>query len=371
MTSPLILTLQRTQLPSGRRLVEWLVVLSGLVLLATLAGCGKKGDPLPPLRFVPAPTQDLSIHQQGNILIFQMGYPQTTAAGQLLPGISGVEIFQFRINISDPNRLPTVDPRMFQGGAERMVTLTGPELTAAIAGNRIEAKLPLVEIPDDPALFVFGVRTVSDSGEASDTSNLVQVVLREAAAPPGDFRTTSTASGVQLDWQAPAGNRGDVVGYNIYRRDATSRAFGAPLESTPATATRFLDRAAEFGKVYIYSIRSVLSADPLVESAPATEREVDYRDRFAPAPPVRVLGLGEGGQARLVWEASPDRDVALFRIYRQDTPEGEFRRVAEVDTLEYLDTGLAPGTRFVYRVSSVDQVGNEGAPGNEVSVLVE
>ena len=341
-----------------------------LALFSTLVGCGKKGDPLPPLRFIPAPTQDLSIHQQGNLLIFQMGYPQTTASGQVLPGISAVEIWQFRTNISDPERLPTVDPRMFNGGAERMVSLTGPELTAAIAGDRLEAKLPLVEIPDEPELFVFGIRTVSDSGEASDTSNLVQLVLREAAPPPGDFRTTTTAAGVQVDWQQPAGEQ-EVVGYNIYRREATTRAFGPPIETTAANATRYLDREAEFDTLYIYSIRSVLSKQPLVESSPATEREVDYRDRFPPLPPVRILGLGEEGQARLIWEVGPDTDVALYRVYRQDSASGDFRQVAEIEALEYLDAGLTPGTRFVYRVSSVDDNGNEGPQSDDVSVLVE
>ena len=51
-----------------------------LALLTTLSvGCGKKGDPMPPLRNIPLTTSDLEIRQQGRVILFDMGYPTTTA----------------------------------------------------------------------------------------------------------------------------------------------------------------------------------------------------------------------------------------------------------------------------------------------------
>jgi hypothetical protein len=38
--------------------------------------------------------------------------------------------------------------------------------------------------------------------------------------------------------------------------------------------------------------------------------------------------------------------------------------------LEHLDTGLASGLTYVYRATAVDDAGNEGPPGDEVSVAV-
>lgn len=348
-----------------------LFVLASAFVISTLAisGCGKKGDPLPPLRYVPATIQDLSIHQQGNLLIFQMGYPQTTSTGLVLPGIDAVDIYELRVKIPNPEQIPEIDPRMFNG-AERLVSLTGPELVAAIAGDRFEAKLPLTDIPDDPELYAFGVRTVSSSGEVSDVSNLVQLVLRQPAPPPGSFETSATANGVLLTWEKP---NTQIAGYHVYKREATSRAFGLPLQRVSPDRTEYLDSEAEFGKAYIYTIRGIISAQPLIESSPAAEREIDFRDRFAPEPPVRVLALGEAGQARLVWEESPSKDTIGYKVYRQDTPESDFRSITEtpVDALEYIDLGLASGVRFLYRVSAVDGVGNEGPPSESVAAVVE
>jgi hypothetical protein len=108
-----------------------------------------------------------------------------------------------------------------------------------------------------------------------------------------------------------------------------------------------------------------------VESAAAIERELDYVDRFAPPPPPSLLALGEVERVRLVWEPSGAEDAAGYVLERRD-PGGEFRRITDAPllALEHLDTGLASGLTYVYRIRALDGVGNEGEPGAEVSVTV-
>jgi hypothetical protein len=119
-------------------------------------------------------------------------------------------------------------------------------------------------------------------------------------------------------------------------------------------------------------VRAVATLEPLVESAAAIEREIEYVDRFAPAPPTGLLALGESEQVRLVWERSPDADAIGYHLDRRD-PGGEFRRITAqpIAQLEHLDRGLARGLTYVYRISAVDGAGNEGTPGSEISVTVQ
>ena len=349
----------------GRRLCQYLAI-TGLMIAA---GCGKQGDPLPPLRYIPATTQDLNLHQQGNLLSFRMTYPQATATGQKLPGIELIEVYRLVAPVSDASRPPQIDERTYQSTAERLLTLRGPELQAAIVGDRIETRLPNREVLEGTELQAFAVRSVSTTGEASELSNIVSLVLSPPVSPPVFSAATATATGVELTWTA---GEGDVVGYNVYRRPADVRGYGEPIERITEAATTFLDRSARYGQRYFYTLRSVFSTTPLVESSPAADIEIDYQDRFAPAAPTGLLGLPEDGQVRLVWAASADTDTVGYLVYRAD-PASDFRALTSdpIADLEYVDSGLAAGVEFRYRVTAVDGVGNEGAPGDEVRVAPE
>jgi hypothetical protein len=164
----------------------------------------------------------------------------------------------------------------------------------------------------------------------------------------------------------------ELEGYRVYRRPAVSRAYGEPVARLSSSRASFLDESAVFGERYIYTVSAVVSRRPLVESALATEIEVDYQDRFPPAPPTDFLALAERGQVRLVWRPSPDSDVAGYRVERQD-PRSEFRTITDqpVTELELLDRGLVPGLTYRYRVRAVDVRGNEGAPGEEIEATAQ
>src|SRR5204863_712492 len=71
------------------------LLIAGVIATLGLAlGCGKQGPPLPPLRTVPAATQDLHVRQQGTRVLFELTYPKTTAGGQALDGVSAVEVWE-------------------------------------------------------------------------------------------------------------------------------------------------------------------------------------------------------------------------------------------------------------------------------------
>jgi hypothetical protein len=338
-------------------------------LAALLPACGKKAAPQPPLRLNPTAATDLTAHQQGMEIVFELEYPKTTVAGQVVPALESLVLLELTRPAPAPGEtLPPIDPREYAATARERLVIRESELASAVAGDRLLVRLLLPEIPATPVASTFAVRTVAAGGHASDLSNLVSVAPVTPPPAPASLDATPGADGVELTWAGIAG----AAGYNLYRRSAASRAYGPPLHEAPAGETRHLDTTARFGERYVYSVSAVASRAPRVESALAAEREVDYADRFGPPAPTGLVALPEGATVRLRWTASAAEDVAGYIVERQD-PAGEFHRATfePVSELEYQDSGLARGNRYLYRVSAVDKLGNVGPPSETVAADVQ
>ncbi|HET9213088.1 MAG TPA: hypothetical protein VFR03_21955, partial [Thermoanaerobaculia bacterium] len=188
-------------------------------------------------------------------------------------------------------------------------------------------------------------------------------------AAPQQVTATARGDGILVEWTPVAGT---VAGYNIYRRSSTERANAKPVHTAGPTEKSWLDNTAKFGNGYIYSVTALSQVQPPIESAIASEREVRYADRFPPPAPTEAVALAEAGRVRLVWRPSEAEDVAGYIVYRRSGEGGNFERVTPqpVVAAEYVDTAVAAGKTYVYRVTAVDQTGNESGPGNEVRAEV-
>ena len=335
-----------------------------------LAGCGRRGDPAPPLRAVPAPTTDLAVVQQGPRLLLSLGYPQTTAAGVALEGITALEVLEVTREASSEGQAAPMDPRQFTTAAKVTQRLAGADLTAATEGNRINVLVPLPAAPAGtaPQARYFAVRTYGKNNDASELSNVVAVVPKAPPASPQQITTTPRADGVLVEWSGVEG----AAGYNIYRRGAQERAHGKPLHTITGAERSWLDTSAAFGQSYIYAVTALSQLTPPIESAIASEREVRYQDRFAPPPPTELVALAETGRVRLVWRASEAEDVVGYIVYRRAGGDGGFERISAqpVENAEFTDTGAASGRTYTYRVTAVDAAGNESGPGGEIRTNV-
>lgn len=340
-----------------------------LAAVGVLAGCGKQGNPQPPLRAVPATTQDLKAHQQGTRVLLDFTYPKSTAVGTALAGLSAIEVYESLQPAPREGAPAPLEARIFTASAQLQQTLRGGDVGAATFGERLIIALPLPEPLEEPARArYYGVRTVGVDGDRSELSNLAALVPRKPPAAPSDVSATARPDGVFVEWTPVEG----VLGYGVYRRGAQERAYGAPLQLVPGADQRsWLDSTARFGQSYIYAVTSVIQPNPLIESAVTSEHEVRYIDRFAPAVPGDLVALAEPGQVRLVWRASEAADFAGYHVYRREE-DGDFQKVTQqpLPTPEFVDTGVAGGRTYGYRVTAVDQTGNESAPSPEVRAAV-
>lgn len=367
-----------------------LPALAALAILGGLAACGKKGDPAPPLRYVPQTTDQLAVAQRHLDLVLELPYPKTTAAGMALPGLDRVEVWEARRPVppagpgggaaaadveaaDDPpdeppstaappaapassSAPPPLDPRQFAALAELRTELAGAALSAAVIGERIVVALPIgPDFPPVPEAHYFAVRTVAAGDDRSEFSNQAVIVPRPPPSAPRGLAAEAGPGGVRLVWR---GDGPEVIGYDVFRRGSQERTFPAPLARLPAGAGEHFDDTARFGERYIYGVTAVAAREPTIESAIGSTVEVDYRDRFPPAAPAGLVALVEEGRVRLVWEAAEAADLAGYRVSRAAAGEG-FTPVGDLVTAaEWVDESVVAGTVYSWRVVSVDQSGN-------------
>lgn len=353
---------------TGRRIHLGVVCLFLLASLLVTAGCGNQGDPAPPLRSVPAATSDLKVRQQGNRLLLDFTFPQTTPAGMALGGITSVEVWEAVQPAPREGRPQPLDARIFQAAATQKLALGQQDVGPATFGNRILIPLPLPEpSPAAPQARYYAVRTTGPTGDRSDFSNQAAIVPGTPPAAPERLSVTARPDGVLVEWSGTEG----AAAYNVYRRGADERSLGQPIHSAGPQERSWLDNTARMGQSYIYGVTAVVGQYPLVESTVASEQEVRYQDRFPPPPPLELVALAEGGRVRLVWRATEAEDLAGYHVYRRGA-EGDFERVTAqpLQETEFVDPGVSPGQTYSYRVTAVDQLGNESGPGAEVRASV-
>ncbi|HTY39406.1 MAG TPA: hypothetical protein VMH23_19975 [Bacteroidota bacterium] len=84
-----------------------------------------------------------------------------------------------------------------------------------------------------------------------------------------------------------------------------------------------------------------------------------YEDRTPPAPPQGIRALALDNSVQLTWLASPEPDVAGYRVWYSDRYDGRYRILGSVGRTSFTDYDAKNGTKTYYGVSAYDYDGNE------------
>ena len=354
---------------------------SGVTLV--LLGCGAPGEPTPPSPPVPVAVTDLSAQQAGDAVQLTFTLPGKTITGDKLAEPPAVEILRgalkpdgtpdnnsFRVVYTIPGSL--IDNYTAEGHV-RFADSVPPEETRAHPG----------------AALAYRVRTRASRKRASADSNTVTVRVYPVPERIASVQSRATESAIELSWSAPVRTSGGdplpaFSGYHIYRSeldptsaDAASKDLTQAkwislltlLASSPTTSYR--DTFFDFGKTYLYVIRSVvLAGGNELESGDSAPVIVTPRDIFPPAAPQGLVaavlpGTAPGSlEVDLSWSINLETDLAGYRVYRSEEPgtRGQPLTPDLLPTPSYRDTSVLPGHRYWYSVTAVDRAGNESEP---------
>lgn len=297
-----------------------------MLLALGLGGCGKVGPPLPPIVAVPLPVDDLEVTQAGYDLRFEWTNPR---------------VYVDQTAVDDLTRAVL--------RADGGVVL---DVTAGPPGGRRSEILSGVRNRVGSAP-VFTVEVAGRGGDFSRPSPGVSLTILEVPGPISDLRAQVDEGVVSLQWEAPSENADLTDRLRVYRA-------GEVRAELPFSARGYEDSPYVAGESYTYRVVAVRSgAQGPVEGVSGPELNVLARDVRPPESPSGLTLRVENGQALLSWEAGAERDLAGYRVYRRDTPNGSFAGIGPAVVLAtgFTDDDYEPG--MAYTVTALDETGNE------------
>jgi hypothetical protein len=359
--------------------------------LLLVSGCGAPGEPTPPTPPVPVAIADLTAHQAGDGVELVFTLPSKSISGDKLTATPAIEILRGALKPDgqpDQKSFRVVDaiPGAMVGnylaaGHIHFADPISPEETKAHPGNSV----------------AYFVRTRVSQKRASAESNIFTARVFPVPESISSLQVQVTESAVKLSWAAPLRtSAGDplpaISGYHIYRGEIDPKTpaptskditlikwISPPALLGPSSTSSYDDTQFEFGKTYVYLVRSVIAEEGMeIESDNSAPSTMTVLDTFPPATPqglVAVLLPGAAPSSLVVdlsWSINLETDLAGYRVYRSEQ-EGARGQLITPDLLPVpavRDTSVEPGHRYWYTVTAVDRAGNESTPSNPVAIDV-
>jgi chitodextrinase/regulation of enolase protein 1 (concanavalin A-like superfamily) len=180
------------------------------------------------------------------------------------------------------------------------------------------------------------------------------------SVPPNLRVTGTTGSTVALAWSPSVDSGGaGLAGYRIFRNGSI-----VPIETT--TNSSYTDTGRTPNTLYSYTVVAFDNATPPNESDPAgpvtgTTTGTPPTDMTPPSVPQSLQVTGTTTETvSLSWQTSNDTGgsgLAGYRVYRQGTT----MPIGTPSDTTFTDTARAAATAYSYRVSAIDNAGNESA----------
>jgi len=378
-----------------------------------LAACGKRGDPLPPLRRTPQAVTEIALAQRGEELEIRVQAPRATTEGERL-GVVTLELLQ-AVGDGDFAKLASSSEQKAAPGERVVVTqplpAPGTLLRVAVIARsngrastqspprtlKVAAPVPaprelLADMQADGVHLAFmAPEPMPDwieppkpspipkgaKGKGPGFTSPVGPAAAESpahkAVPEPEAAAAATGQAVEPEVaedaappEAPTPPEPRASGFRIYRRSEPG-SFGAPLREELFSQATHVDAEAPLGTQVCYQVRTVVSGDPLIESEASNEACVQVEDKNAPAAPTGVATLANAEGLEISWSPSAEPDLVAYRVYRQ-LRGGAPVRLFEVKPPQtsVVDIETTAGQRAAYYVTALDAAGNESPPSMSV-----
>jgi len=345
-----------------------------------LVACASPSEPIERKPPVPEAIADLTATQTADDIVLTFALPTETTDRRTLDQPPTIEIYRA---IGPPAE------------SQPHMSLLATVPSAAVDQYASQGRVRYVDSlkPEDFAGrdvvgASYSVRTRASAKRESEDSDIARLIIRPALDAISDLKAQVTHSAIVLTWTVPqktfTGSPASATGYRIYRTEAEPLS-GANQGPKPKSALvkigeseslSFQDAQFEFGKTYVYSVRSVTgSGTESLESADSNLAIVEARDVFPPAAPLGLViaTVPQQGEAaahlELSWAVSPETDIAGYNVYRSEQEGGPGARLNTDPLLTpaFRDMNVQSGHRYFYSVTAVDRSGNESRPSEAVS----
>ena len=204
----------------------------------------------------------------------------------------------------------------------------------------------------------------------SDRIELIEIPLfLLLVTPPAPEQLTAEgrAGEVVLTWSPVE----EAAGYHVKRASAANGTYETIASSV--SGTTFTDTGVTNGNTYYYKVTAVNdlgfeSADSPVASATPTlfssiilMPNLPLIDLLRIAAPKNFQAVTDVGSGRIMLSWDAVGGAAGYNVWRAESQNGPFAVIAaKISGTSYTDTTAAIGKTYYYKVTAVDQFGNEG-----------
>lgn len=225
------------------------LIIASLMLCVILSGCGKKGPVRAKLDTLPEAPQDVTLQQQGKLFVLGWTLPATNLDGSSVEDLTG-----FRIK------------RLAYDAAEGCPTCRAPQdqvaeldLKSPAPGQRIGSRLYWrdldIRIGSGYRYAIVPLVVGNHEGPAAT----IHLAAQQPPPSPTALQVEAGDARVFLQWQPPVLPAGmQLIGYNLYRRQAQRPFPIVPVNTEPLQETRLLDRGLDSGRAYEYRVSALV-----------------------------------------------------------------------------------------------------------------
>ena len=383
--------------------------LVGLVVVAQLWGCGKRGPPLAPFVRVPALVTEFAVRRLGDDVSVGFTLPTRNRDGTVPADLARVDVYamttqprvppdrtldleefkksatlvasievrpwQVPAIAADPADEAPVDPRPAQGFPVAITeTLEAATLVPVDPwedereqstededeDEEVEtpAIVPLMTPPlPGPLQREYVVVGVSSNGNEADAQRIAVPLVMSPAPPPAPV-VTYAEDVIDITWELPPGARADVQAPSMSPDESATEATAAaaasdtvPLNSAPNSAAGQIERGPP-ATTSVTTPVTPLGTTPVTPSATPLGTAPVTTPAVTPAPPILV--------SRPIVEWPPASRYDLYEIVEsQDGPQmmPEPLNLTPLTTPAYADLGVEFGLEHCYAVRTLDVVG--------------
>jgi len=226
----------------------------------------------------------------------------------------------------------------------------GPRIRPAIWTSLLAAALILVVVGCG------GAGSNSEGGEGGEDGGNDGEDDTTAPAAPSGLSGDARDGAVSLSWEVV--DAADT--YRVYRAQSSTDGVEGSALATDLSETNYKDTGAENGTAYFYRVTSVDGSGN--ESGGSGEVK---RTPFAP--PSELAGTSGDSQILLEWSAAAG--AKSYSVYRAQSSTNEATGdplATGITEASYTDTSAVNGTKYYYRVTSVNPEDEESPSSGEV-----
>ena len=234
-----------------------LLITISLLMIVMLAACGKKGPVRPKVTRPLAAPFEVTLQQQGNLFVLGWTIPTANHDG------SAEDLTGFRIK------------RLTYDAAEDCPTCRDPQMEVTVLdikrpapGQRIGNRMYWRDLDIRPANGYRYAIVPLTLGGIEGPAATIHLAVQQPPPSPTALQVEAGDAQVTVQWTAPELTANmELLGYNLYRRQAKRSFPIVPVNIEPLQMTRLLDRGLDNGRAYEYRVSALIRiGDQLLES---------------------------------------------------------------------------------------------------------